>query len=46
MLTEEVSQLTGGAVAVPNLSKQAVWAAITEPVGFILLLVFMAMLVS
>ncbi len=46
MLTEKASRLIGGDVAVPNLSKQAVWAAITGPVGFILLLVFTAMLVS
>jgi len=45
MTAEVASRLTGGAVAVPNLSKQTVWAAITGPVGFILLLVCTAMIV-
>lgn len=41
----EASRVTGGAVPAPNLSKQAVWVAITGPVGFILLLVCTAMIV-
>ena len=45
MLTDEALQLTAGAVAAPNLSRQAVWVAITGPVGFILLLVCTAMIV-
>ncbi len=45
MNADEVARLTGGAVPAPNLSKQAVWVAITGPVGFILLLVCTAMTV-
>ena len=42
----EASRVTGGVVPAPNLLlKQAVWVAITGPVGFILLLVCTAMIV-
>lgn len=45
MTADEVSRLIGGAVAAPNLSRQAIWVALTGPVGFILLLVCTAMIV-
>ncbi len=45
MTTDETLQLTGNLVPAPSLSKQAVWVAITGPIGFILLLVCTAMIV-
>lgn len=45
MTAEEASRLTGSSGPAPNLSKQAVWVAITGPVGFILLLVCTALIV-
>lgn len=45
MTADEALRLTGSSDPAPNLSKQAVWVAITGPVGFILLLVCTAMVV-
>ena len=45
MTADEALRLTGSSGPAPNLSKQAVWVAITGPVGFMLLLVCTAMIV-
>ena len=45
MTADETSRLTGSSGPAPNVSQQAVWVAITGPVGFILLLVCTAMIV-